>query len=343
MQNIKEILQDLCEISAVSGYEPTMQKFFVDFLNKKGIRPATDTIGNIILKKNGSGDKILMIVAHYDEIGFSIKYIDDNGYIYLSPIGGIDISIMRGQKVNIHHDGNIICGVIGTLPIHMKVGQGNNNKPIEYSDIWVDVGMAEEHIRDFVSIGDPVSYVPNFTTLAEDIVASKSLDNRAGVAALFSLYNSVKDKEITNYKTIYFVASAQEEVGLRGVQIAGYNINPNISIAIDATHATDYPSVNKKKYGEVKLGEGAVIPIGSNFDYSLQSRLKELALGNEIKFQADAIPCNSGTDISAVQLIRGGCSSGLISIPCRYMHTPYEVMSIKDISAAINIILQIIN
>ena len=121
-------------------------------------------------------------------------------------------------------------------------------------------------------------------------------------------------------------------------QVAGYNINPDICIAIDAAHATDYPSINNRKYGDIRLGEGAVLPIGSNFDISLQMRLKDNADKRNISYQLDSIPCNSGTDIASIQLIRGGCQSGLISIPCRYMHTPTEAISLKDLESAIDIL-----
>lgn len=340
MDALREILYQLCDAMIVSGYEKTTNSAFKKLLQEKGIISNVDSIGNIFFKLEGNGDLTLMIVAHYDEVGFSVKYIDDSGYIFLSPIGGIDLSILHGQRIVVNHDGNLRYGVIGSQPIHMiNSNKNNNNKSVDICDLWVDIGVcASNETKEVVSIGDPVSFAPNFTILNQEIISAKSLDNRAGVAVLLSLYQRLKKLDISNYKSIYFVASSQEELGLRGAQVAGYNINPDICIAIDAAHATDYPSINNRKYGDIRLSEGAVLPIGSNFDISLQMRLKDNADKRNISYQLDSIPCNSGTDIASIQLIRGGCQSGLISIPCRYMHTPTEIISLKDLESAIDIL-----
>ena len=340
MDKLIDTLHLLCDAAIISGYEKTSDNIIVRLLEEVGIVPIVDTIGNVIFKKEGSGDKTLMVVAHYDEVGFAIKYIDDDGYAYLSPVGGVDASILPGQRVVVRHENDLFFGAIGAQPIHMKnLNKNNGNKSIEISDLWVDIGVCgKKDVKKKIDIGDPVSYAPNFSQLGSGVVSSKSLDNRAGVAVLLSLFEKIKDRKISNYKSIYFVASAQEELGMRGAQVAGYNINPDICIAIDATHATDYPSVNNRKYGDIRLGKGAVIPYGSNFDISLQMRLKDNADKRNISYQLDSIPCNSGTDIASIQLIRGGCQSGLISIPCRYMHTPTEAISLKDLESAIDIL-----
>lgn len=340
MATLIETLHLLCDATIISGYEKTSDNIVVELLEKIGVSPIVDTIGNVIFKKEGIGDKTLMVVAHYDEVGFTIKYIDDDGFAYLSPVGGVDVSILPGQRVSIHHENSYIYGVIGSQPIHIKSSNKNNgNKSIDISDLWVDIGANDKNsVKNRISIGDPVSYAPNFSELGNGIVASKSIDNRAGVAALLSLFKSLSDKRISNYKCIYFVASSQEELGMRGAQVAGYNINPDICIAIDATHATDYPTINNKKHGDIRLGRGAVVPFGSNFDISLQRRLKEIADKQAIAYQLDSIPCYSGTDIAEIQILKGGCQSGLVSIPCRYMHTPTETISLDDIDSAVNIL-----
>ncbi len=339
MDALVEILRPLCDALVVSGYEKTSENTVSKLIKKEGIKHSVDTLGNIIFKKDGTGDLTLMVVAHYDEVGFSVKYIDDDGYIYLSPVGGIDVSVLSGQRVTICHNEQHIPGIIGAQPIHMKNPNKNNSKSVDISDLWVDVGISDAgRVNDKVSIGDSVSFSPNFSELNDNLVSSKSLDNRAGVAALLSLFKRLCDKKIAKYKSIYFVASSQEELGMRGAKVAGYNINPDICIAIDATHATDYPTVNNKKYGNIKLGQGAVIPFGSNFDISLQRQLKDIAIGNGIAYQLDSIPSYSGTDIATIQVLKGGCRSGLISIPCRYMHTPSEVISVKDITSVVDIL-----
>lgn len=336
---MKELIKEFCSSSFVSGSDVSdVDNALIAYLKRHNIHYEIDSIGNIYFQKTGNGDRVLMLVAHYDEIGFSVKYIDDNGFIYFSSVGGIDVSILRGQKVVIKHNGSYICGVIGTKPIHMMRAGYNRHNEIDISDLWVDIGVKDKEVAEkYVSIGDQISFSSNYMDFNNNVFASKSIDNRVGVAAILSVYEKIKNADV-NYKKIYFVLSAQEELGLRGARVAGYTINPDVCIATDVTHATDYPTVNKTKYGDIKVDKGAVIPIGSNFSISLQKELMLIAQNNNIPYQIESIPNNSGTDISEIQLSRGGCVSGLISVPCRYMHTPVEVASYEDVLCVVNIL-----
>ena len=339
---MEALINKLCCSSFVSGCEIQDQcNAIVEQLTNLGIPFEQDVIGNVVFVKEGYGEKSLMLVAHYDEIGFSVKYIDDSGFIYFSANGGVDASILSGQRVIITHEGHPIYGVIGAKPIHMINNTRNsNNKSIDISDLWIDIGVTEKtDITKIVSVGDAISFQPFCVDLRAGVFTSKSVDNRVGVALLFSLYEKLRNIDI-NYKKIYFVFSSQEELGLRGARIAGYNIKPDICIAIDVTHATDYPTINKNKFGDIRLNRGAVIPLGSNFTPSLQKELRSIAKDNNIPYQIESLPNHSGTDISEIQLSRGGCVSGLISIPCRYMHTPIEIASYKDIKSVEDILFK---
>jgi endoglucanase len=336
---MKELIKELCSSSYVSGCEVSdNDNVLLAYLKCHNIPYEIDTIGNIVFQKTGKGDKVLMLVAHYDEIGFSVKYIDDNGYIYFSPVGGIDVSILRGQKVVIKHNESLVCGVIGVKPVHMRDSGRNRHNEIDISDLWIDIGITEkEDVENIVAVGDQISFSINFTDLNNNVFTSKSIDNRVGVATLLSVYEKIKSVDV-NYKNIYFVLSSQEELGLRGARVAGYTISPDVCIAIDVTHATDYPTINKHKYGDVKINKGAVIPVGSNFSSSLQEELRRLAAECDISYQIESLPSYSGTDVSEIQLSRSGCKSGLISIPCRYMHTPVEVATYGDVLSVVEIL-----
>ena len=335
----KELVKELCSASFVSGYEITEQNnVLLGYLQQHNIPYEIDSIGNIIFQKSGNGEETLMLIAHYDEIGFAVKYIDDNGYVYFSASGGVDASILRSQKVVIMHDGQPVDGVIGAKPIHMTNQKRSEKNTLDISDLWIDIGViGKEDVGKYVSVGDPISFYPNFAELKDRIFTSKSIDNRVGVAVLFSVYEKIRNANV-NYKCIYFVLSSQEELGLRGARIAGYNIYPEVCIAIDVTHATDYPSVSKSKYGDIKLNQGVVIPTGSNFTPSVQKCLRKNADKNDIPYQVESLPGYSGTDISEIQLARGGCRSGLISVPCRYMHTSVEIASYNDIEASVEVL-----
>ena len=337
-----KLIRELCSASFVSGFETLDDKnIIVQYLERNKISFSVDNIGNVVFAKEGGGNGILMLVAHYDEIGLSIKYIDDNGFIFFSAIGGIDVSMLRGHSVVIFHEGKRFNGVIGARPAHMIHQERNKNSNIDISDLWVDIGVrSREEAEDLVSVGDSMSFSQNFSEIGNNLFTSKSIDNRSGVATLLATYDKIKDTTI-GYQKIYFVLSSQEELGMRGARVAGYSINPDICIAVDVTHATDYPTINKKKYGDVCLGHGAVIPIGPNFSLSTQKRMKSLAIERQIAYQIESIPTHSGTDIAEVQIVRDGCQSGLISIPCRYMHTPTEIASYDDIKSAIDILFAV--
>lgn len=338
MFDIKNVIKDLCSISSPSGYEINITSFLKCYLSRyDNIIITEDCIGNIIVEKKGNCNTVVMLVAHCDEIGFAVKYIDESGYIHFSPLGGIDPSIVRGRDVVIKHQEHTVCGVIGARPLFLS--KNNKSKDIDISDLWIDIGACSKtEALNIVSIGDPITFKPHFNELSNNIFSSKCIDNRVGVAILISLIDRLQN--INTRASLFFVFSVQEEVGLRGVITAGYNIHPNIGIAIDVTHATDYPTINKNAFGEIKLGKGPSIPVGPNFSSLVQNKLRDIATQNHIGYQVESISGFSGTDVAELQLLRGGCKSGLLSIPCRYMHTPIETASYDDVLSAIEILFE---
>ena len=337
MNTLIEYLKYFCSIPSPSGYEERITCAIKDVLLAfKGWSITEDGLGNVFATKKGVLEKTIMLVAHCDEVGFVVKYIDESGLIHFAPIGGIDISILHGLHVVIDHDGQLIDGVIGKRPIHLSRNE-KTNRSLDYSDLWVDVGLNEKKKTEaVVSVGDPISFGFHWSSLGNGLFTSKSLDNRTGVAVLVSVANLLQT--LTTDYTIVLAFSVQEELGLRGAITAGYSINPEMCIAIDTTHATDYPGIDKRCNGDIRLGDGPSIPIGGNFNRSLQSGLRQIAIDNSIAFQLEAIPGNSGTDIAEIQLSRSGIKTGLISIPTRYLHTPIEVASIADIQSVIDIV-----
>lgn len=341
MLDVKNILKEFCSISSPSGYEYLATNHVVDSIRKcdEHANVEIDVLGNIYLKKQGRTNKTIMLVAHYDEIGFSIKFIDVGGYIYFTSIGCVDLSILRGQRVLINHNGKLILGVIGATPIHISSQQKHGrNSDYDIGELWIDIGAkSKEEAEKIVSIGDPITFCPNYNELSNDVFTSKGIDNRAGLVALLSVYEQIKDID-TEY-TINFVATTQEELGLRGAKIAAYSMAPDVCIVIDVTHATDYSAIDKRKYGYIGIGNGAVIPKGPNFNFSLQQELCEIANTHNVKYQIESISGHSGTDAAEIQLSKGGCRTGLISIPCRYMHTPIEIASFNDIKSVIELLV----
>lgn len=339
MKAIKDYLISLCSIPSPSGYEDRITHDIKSILSSfNGYDVSDDALGNIIAFKKGLSETKTMLVAHCDEIGFTIKYIDDSGFIHFTPVGGVDNSILSGLRVRIDHCGTLIDGVVGKAPVHFSRNDKTNRNP-DICDFWIDIGAnGKDDAEAVVSVGDPITFACCFSQLRNDLFSSKSIDNRAGVAALLLVAEALQSLETNN--SIFFVFSTQEELGLRGAITAGYRINPDVCIAVDATHATDYPGINKNSFGDVRLGLGPSIPIGANFSNPIQYKLRSIAEIGEIRYQVESIPGYSGTDIAEVQLTRGGLRSGLISIPTRYMHTPVEVASYNDIQSTADILIQ---
>ena len=296
----------------------------------------TDVHGNVIAQKKGSGKLKLMVVGHADEIGMMVHYIDDDGYIKFKPIGGIDASLLPGLRVNIYHDKKIIRGVIGKKPIHLM--EASERKKVQKLDkLWIDIGAKDkEEAEKKVSIGDPITFNPGMEELNENIVTTKGTDNKAGVFVAGALLESLKDIETA--VSVYAVASVQEEIGLRGAITSAYGINPDIGIAIDVTHASDYPFMSKDKLGEISLSKGPVIAVGPNINPQVFKMLKEAASELDLNYQLEAAPRGTGTDANAIQITRSGVAAGLISIPNRYMHTPSEIISLKDLDEAVQLL-----
>ena len=339
MKHLRDIIFKLVQLSSPSGYETEINNYINDYLSQyKDIEVKEDNLGNTYAIKKGATNNTTMLVAHCDEIGFAVKYIDDSGYIRFTPIGGVDLSILNGLRVTIKHAENIVNGVIGARPIHLSRNERSNKGPM-VSDLWIDIGAKDkEQANEYVSVGDPITFKPVYSDLLNNVFTSKSIDNRVGVAILLECITSLYNVKTNN--NIIFVFTVQEELGLRGATTAGYQINPDVCIAIDVTHATDYPTLDKNYCGDIRLGMGPVIPIGANFNNGIQNRLKQIADINHINYQLEAIPGYSGTDVSEVQTARGGIKTGLISVPCRYMHTPVEIASYTDISSAVDILVK---
>jgi endoglucanase len=274
-----------------------------------------------------------MFMAHADEIGLMISYIDDRGFLYFKEIGGIDTNLLPGQRVNIMGQQGLVTGVIGKKPIHLQ-DKSENTKRLEPEDLWIDIAAKDKaDAQSKVQIGDVATLQGNPVQLNDPLLLSKSLDDKIGLAVLMGLAQNLQSLQTD--KDIYLVASVQEELGARGAKMITEAIRPDIGIAIDVTHATDYPTMSPAKDGDISLGKGAVIPMGPNMSKGINQQLINLAESKGIPYQIEAIARPTGTDAREIQVAGTGIRTGLISIPCRYMHTPSEVVSLADADSAI--------
>lgn len=331
-QKIKEALYESLQMASPSGSEEQVTSLFSKVISPFVDEVYTDVNGNCIAHKKGSGQKI-MLMAHADEIGLMISYIDDRGFLYFKEIGGIDTDLLPGQRISIMGQQGPITGVLGKKPIHLQE-KSENNKALNPEDLWIDIAAKDKaDAESKVQIGSVATFHGTPTQLSDTLLLSKSLDDKIGLAVLMGLAQNLQSEQTD--KDIYLVASVQEELGARGAKMVTEAILPDVGIAIDVTHATDYPTMSPAKDGDISLGKGAVIPMGPNMSKGINQTLINLAKANNIPYQLEAIARPTGTDAREIQVAGTGIQTGVISIPCRYMHTPSEVVSLADADSAI--------
>lgn len=332
---LKDILSQMLLTASPSGSEEQITTLFAEHIRPLVDEVYTDANGNCIAHKLGTGPKV-MLMAHADEIGLMISYIDDRGFLYFKEIGGIDTNILPGQRVSIMGQQGPVTGVIGKKPIHLQ-DKSENTKQLEPEDLWIDIAAKDKaDAQSKVQIGDVATLQGNPVQLNDSFLLSRSLDDKIGLAVLMGLAQNLQSQQTD--KDIYLVASVQEELGARGAKMITEAIRPDVGIAIDVTHATDYPTMSPTKDGDISIGKGAVIPMGPNMSKGVNQQLINLAKTKGILYQIEAIARPTGTDAREIQVAGTGIRTGLISIPCRYMHTPSEVVSLVDADSAIAIL-----
>lgn len=329
------LLKELTGTMGISGFEDKVRELLRRYVEEFGFDSRTDRLGSLIARKEGGGPRV-MVVAHMDEIGFVVRYVDDKGYIYLTRVGGVNPRTLPGARVVVWAGSGPLTGVIGEKPIH-RMKEEELKKAPELDKLFVDLGLPPERVKEKVKIGDPVGFKPDFTTLGEGVVASKSLDDRLGCLVLLMVAERVKDEELP--VDLHLVFSAREEVGLEGARTAAFEVNPEVAVAVDVTHAGDHPALEEKE-APVKLGEGPVISRGAAPDNVVTDALSDAAEKAGVKYQLEAEGARTGTDIDAVRLVRAGVRVGLVSLPLRYMHTPSEVASLNDAENAAKLIVE---
>ncbi len=322
----ENMLSKMVEIPAVSGYEQELYSLLEEKFSPFVDECCQDNMKNFIGEKNGTGKDIrIMLAAHQDEIGLMVKKIEENGFIRVASVGGIDPRTLPSQRVRVHGKEKL-QGVIGAMPPHLLDREERDNKAHRLKDLYVDTGYEEKKVRELVRVGDIITIDRNLHQLNGKFVCGKALDDRAGVLMLYECARELS--RIKHKADVYFVATSQEEVGLKGGFTSSFNIDPQIGIAVDVTHGI-MPGVEKSK--AVEMEGGAVISLGPHVHPDLFQLFKDTAINRSIPHQIQPTSSPYGTDAAAIQVVRGGTATALISIPQRYMHTSVETISLKDV------------
>jgi len=274
----------------------------------------------------------LMLAGHADEIAMAVSYIDENGYLYVRRLGGVDAAITKAQRVVIHTAQGPVKGVVGNVAPHLTAREDKEPKPPKIHELFIDIGVADRKAaQKLVRIGDPVTLADEFEVLRGDLVVARAFDNRVGTFAVAEALRLLRESGARLQAEVCAVSNVQEEVGLLGARQIAYTLKPDVALVVDVTHATDYPTINKAQHGEVKLGKGPTITHGGCNHPEVVARIEAVAKAKKIPLQHEAMSNTSGTDTDAIFWTRGGIPSGLISLPNRYMHSPVEVVSLKDL------------
>ena len=339
----KKFLEEMINAISPSGYENCAAAVWKTYAEKYADSVETDVHGNSHAVFNKGGKVKVMFAGHYDEIGFLISHIDDNGFLWIAPIGGWDPQIAQGQRVHIiGSGGKTVSGVIGKIAIHLQEPE-QRKKVSEIKDLWVDIGAKnKKDAEKLVSIGDPMVIQYGYEELQNGRVAGRAFDDRAGAVAVLEAGRMLA-KEKTDCE-VHVVATVQEEIGLRGAKTAAFGIEPDVGIAVDVTFATDHPNVGTAllQEGLIKIDGGPVVTRGPNINPKLFELIVKTAKTEKIPVQIAAEGRGTGTDANAIQLNRSGVATALVSIPLRHMHSPCELISLKDLEAVSKLLVAVV-
>ncbi|MBD8491230.1 M42 family metallopeptidase [Echinicola sp. CAU 1574] len=327
------LLKQVCEIAGAPGFEKRIRDLVVEVVSPLVDEVKVDNLGNVIAIKKGANNpegKKVMVAAHMDEIGFIVTHIDDNGFLRFHTLGGFDPKTLTAQRVIVHGKKDLI-GVMGSKPIHVMTPEERNKLP-KTTDYFIDLGMSKEEVQQYVQVGDPVTRDRELVEMG-NCVNCKSIDNRVAVFILLEALRTLKNPPYDVYATF----TVQEEVGLRGANVAAHGIDPDFGIALDTTIAYDVPGASPHEK-ITELGKGTAIKVMDAMticDYRMVDYMKKVAGKRDIKWQPEILTAG-GTDTAGVQRMgKQGAIAGAISIPTRHLHQVIEMANKDDIAASV--------
>ncbi len=322
---IEKVVKTLCESSGVSGGENIAASALMSVLEPLADEVYQNALGSVVaVKRCGRKDaKKVMIDAHIDEIGLMVTDIDERGFLSFTTIGGVDKKTLLASVVTVHGRNRDVKGVIGAVPPHLlKDGEGNR---LDLDKFAIDTGLSAEELRNFVEIGDFVTF-DSETIQMGDCMSGKCMDDRACVAAM--VYCLYELRNVTLNVDLYIVGATQEEVGCHGAMCAAYEINPDMAVAMDVCHATT-PDNSENAF---EMGKGVVLTKGPNIHRGVAAALEKAAKDYHINYQIEICGGHTGTDAWVIQVARCGIPTGLLSLPIRYMHSTVETLRTADIT-----------
>lgn len=334
MSKTPALLHELLGAGAPSGYEGPAAAVWREAASFAEL--SVDGIGSSIARV-GDAAPLLAVVGHIDEIGLIVTHVDEKGFLWFQPVGGWDPQILVGQRVEILGKVGTVLGVVGRKPIHL-LEPDQRKKVVELKGLHIDIGAGgREEAAELVRVGDPVVIAAEPMPLVGDRLVSRAMDNRLGAYVALESLRRVHERG-TIAGSVAAVAAVQEEIGLFGARTAAFQTRPDIAVAVDVTHATDAPGVDEKEIGTHPLGSGPAIGRGSTLSPKVFELLVETAEAEGIDYSISASGRGTSTDADVLQISRAGIPTGLVSIPLRYMHSPVEMVDLRDVEATVELL-----
>jgi endoglucanase len=329
-------LKSLLTTPSPSGHESRIQKVWCDYVRPFADEVRTDSYGNAVAVLNPQGKPRVMLDGHCDELGLMVRHIDDKGFIYCQKIGGVDAATLRTKRVEIHTARGVVCGVIGSTAGHLRES-GSTEKEPKLHECWIDIGARDgKAARRRVAVGDPVTFVDDAVMLNANVLVGRACDDRVGIwlaAETVRLASAAKPA-----CSIHACSSIQEEVGLHGAAMNVVNVEPDLALVLEVTHATDSPGIDARQHGHITLGGGPALCIGRENHPAIVKRLKDVARARRIPFQTEAFKLTGRTDAHAIWTKLGGVPSAVIGVPDRYMHSTVEMVDLRDLDRAAKLV-----
>jgi len=335
----KAFLLDLLSTPSPTGFEARGQRKWAAYARQFADRVESDAYGSAwATLEGGTNGRRLMFEAHADEIGYMVKFISKDGFIFVDRVGGSDVATARGRRVDIFGDSGTVRGVIGNIAIHIR--DRDNEKVPKVHELAIDIGAssAKQVAKAGIRVGHPAVYADGVEELGTDKLCGRALDNRIGGFIIAEVIARLSKRKTRLPSTLYAVNAVQEEIGGHGARMIAHRLMPDVAVVLDVTHATDTPHVDEKKHGAIKLGGGPSLTHGGANHVEVVKRLIEVAEKAKIPLQHEASSRSTGTDTDVIFHQQSGIPSALVSLPLRYMHSVVEMAHLQDVEHTIQLL-----
>lgn len=328
-----DLLRALVSAAGTSSFESLPAAVWRDHATSAGAEVRQDAYGSVLAAFRSGGRPRVMLAGHIDEIGLLVTYVDDDGFLYVRPVGGWDPLQLVGQRLRIlGHAGDVI-GVVGKKPIHLMQADDRGKVP-KMEDLWIDIGAtSRDDALSVVRPGDSAVIEQPFVELRNGRVVSRAIDNRIGAFVVLEAARLA-----TGSAEVVAVATVQEEIGGVGAGAASYGLEPDVAIAVDVTHATDVPKIDKRAHGDVPLGGGPELSVGSYVHRGVLEGIRSVAEAQDIRYSIGVSPGRTATDADHIAVARSGTPTAVVSVPNRYMHSPNELIDLEDVRNTIRLL-----